>query len=261
MRTILTGLGLVLSLTLFTSTGLAKLRVVKTAGGPAFRLGGKSVPFSAVQRGRQQRLGPYVLKQNVHTGKIDATRRWTFGGTKASHTRSYNASGAFHGWSRSTGSLEAGHKVRLIGRNKEKGRTDWRMEMKDKPLQILVEGTNSKGPLKYSRVLSGPHGAFAKNVYRDGRVEHKFTAPRTALALPAPKAKLALPAPEKRLALPAPEPKLLLTSPAARPLLTGPKPRLGLPAPEARKLLPAPEARKALPAPAALKLLPAPAGK
>ena len=257
MRTTLT-LGLILSLTLLGSIGSARLRVVKTKAGPAFQLGGKSVPFSAVQAGRQQ-LGPYRLQRNATTGRIEARRSWTFKKTSATHTRSYNADGVFHGWSRSTGTLGAGHKVRIVGRNLDTGRTDWRAEMKERPIQILVEGTNSKGPLKYSRVLSGPYGAFSNNVFRDGRVEHKFTPPRSAPALPSPKAKPALPAPEARLALPAPQVKQALPAPEARLALPAPEARLALPAPQARLALPAPQVRLALPAPQVRLALPAPA--
>lgn len=207
----LTGFGLVLSLTLVASTGAAKLRVVRTEAGPSFRLDGKSVPFSAVQRG-EQRLGPYLLKQNPNTGKVEAKRSWTFGKTRAEHTRSYDASGALHGWNRSTGQVSVpGHSVRTVGRNPENGRYNWRIETKANPFQILAEGTNSKGPTQYHRSLSGPYGTFSKTVHRDGRVEHGFKPPGSGrLALPAPKAKPALPAPKAKPALPAPEPRLML---------------------------------------------------
>jgi hypothetical protein len=225
MRTTLIGFGLALSLTLVASTGAARLRVVKTKAGPAFRLDGKSVPFSALQRG-EQRLGPYLLKQNADNGKVEATRSWTFGKTKAVHTRRYDTGGAFHGWNRSTGQLTVpGHSVRTVGRSPESGRYNWRVETKDNPFQILAEGTNSKGPTQYHRSLTGPYGTFSKTVHRDGRVEHGFKPPGPELALPAPKAKPALPAPEAKPALPAPK---------ARPLLPAPATRLALPAPAGR---------------------------
>jgi hypothetical protein len=261
MRTTLIGFGLILSLTLVASTGAARLRVVKTKAGPAFRLDGKSVPFSALQRG-EQRLGPYLLKQNADTGKVEAKRSWTFGKTRAVHTRSYNTSGASYGWNRSTGQLSVpGHRVRTVGRNPENGRYNWKIETKDNPFQILAEGTNSKGPTRYHKSLTGPYGTFSKTVHRDGRVEHGFKAPGPELALPAPKAKSALPAPEAKPALPAPEAKLALPAPKTRLALPAPEKKLALPAPPARQALPAPEARPFLPAPEPRLMLPAPSGQ
>lgn len=189
MMRVLSACAILLSITLPGASADARLRVVQGKDGPILRYRGVSVPLSAVENGPRL-LGPYALSKQAQTGTFEAKRSWSFGKTRASHTRSYNADGSLFGYNRSTGSVVPGHTLRVKGKNTEQGRYDWTTRT-TKSFQILVEGTNSKGPLESCSMVSGPMGTFSKHVYRDGRpTEHTFKPLGVQrLALPAPAAR------------------------------------------------------------------------